>query len=297
MMYNPQLDTFLQVASLGSFSKAAEAMFITAPAVIKQINLLEESLGVKLFIRTHRGLRLTEAGKSMYGDTKRIIQDCSEAVVRAKNAMQDSENIVRIGTSPMTPGQFVLKLWPAIQEQCPDIKFQLVPFENTPQNARNILRNLGQNIDIVPGAFDQNFLQSRKCAGLELIQAPIRCAVSIYHRLAEKNSLTVQDLYGEDFMLIQRGWNQDLDTLRDDLWQLHPQINIVDFDFFSLEVYNRCENSNAVLMTIDPWAGIHPLLKVLPVDWDYKMSFGLLHSPKPSPAVHKLLDAFRVVNL
>lgn len=116
MMYNPQLDTFLQVASLGSFSKAAEAMFITAPAVIKQINLLEESLGVKLFVRTHRGLRLTEAGKSMYGDTKRIIQDCSEAVVRARNAMQDNENIVRIGTSPMTPGQFVLKLWPAIQE-------------------------------------------------------------------------------------------------------------------------------------------------------------------------------------
>ena len=128
----------------------------------------------------------------------------------------------------MTPGQFVLKLWPSIQEQCPNIKFRLVPFENTPQNARNILRSLGQNIDIMPGAFDQNFLQSRKCAGLELLQPPVRCAVSIYHRLAEKNSLTVQDLYGEDFMLIQRGWNQNLDILRDDLWQLHPQINIVD---------------------------------------------------------------------
>ena len=150
------------------------------------------------------------------------------AAVRAKNAMQDSGNAVRIGTFPMTPGQFVLKLWPSIQEQCPNIKFRLVPFENTPQNARNILRSLGQNIDIMPGAFDQNFLQSRKCAGLELLQAPVRCAVSIYHRLAEKNSLTVQDLYGEDFMLIQRGWNQNLDILRDDLWQLHPQINIVD---------------------------------------------------------------------
>ncbi|WP_347565238.1 LysR family transcriptional regulator [Pseudoflavonifractor sp. 60] len=295
MMYNPQLDTFLRVAEAGSFSKAAEEMFITPPAVIKQINLLEDGLGVKLFTRTHRGLLLTEAGKSMYGDTKRIIQDCNEAVVRAKNAMQDSGNVVRIGTSPMTPGQFVLKLWPAIQEQCPDIKFQLVPFENSPQNARNILRSLGQNIDIVAGAFDQNFLQSRKCAGLELLQAPIRCAASIYHHLAEKNSLTVQDLYGEELMLIQRGWNQSMDILRDDLWQLHPSVNIVDFDFFSLEVYNQCENSSAVLTTIDPWAGIHPLLKVLPVDWDHKISFGLLHSPKPSPAVRRLLDAFQAV--
>lgn len=116
-------------------------------------------------------------------------------------------------------------------------------------------------------------------------------------RLAEKNSLTVQDLYGEDFMLIQRGWNQVLDTLRDNLWQAHPKSNIVDFDFFSLEIYNRCESSNVVLMTIDPWAGIRPLLKVLPVDWDYKMSFGLLHFPHPSPAVCRLLDAFQAVYL
>ena len=43
------------------------------------------------------------------------------AAVRAKNAMQDSGNAVRIGTFPMTPGQFVLKLWPSIQEQCPNI--------------------------------------------------------------------------------------------------------------------------------------------------------------------------------
>lgn len=40
-MYNHQLDAFLQVADLGSFSKAAEAMYISAPAVIQQINLLE----------------------------------------------------------------------------------------------------------------------------------------------------------------------------------------------------------------------------------------------------------------
>ena len=45
-MYNHQLDTFIQVADMGSFSKAAEAMFISATAVMKQINLLESSLEV-----------------------------------------------------------------------------------------------------------------------------------------------------------------------------------------------------------------------------------------------------------
>lgn len=52
-MYNPQLDTFLRVAAAGSFNKAAEKAYITPTAVIKQINLLEAELDVKLFEQMH----------------------------------------------------------------------------------------------------------------------------------------------------------------------------------------------------------------------------------------------------
>ena len=52
MMYNPQLETFMCVVESGSFSKAAEKLYISSPAVIKQINSLEASLGVQLFSRT-----------------------------------------------------------------------------------------------------------------------------------------------------------------------------------------------------------------------------------------------------
>ena len=52
-MYNPQLEMFLHVADAGSFNKAAEESYITPTAVIKQINLLEADLGIKLFERTH----------------------------------------------------------------------------------------------------------------------------------------------------------------------------------------------------------------------------------------------------
>lgn len=64
-MYNPQLETFIVVAEVGSFNKAAEKLFISPPAVIKQINALERDLDVQLFRRTHRGLILTAAGHSM----------------------------------------------------------------------------------------------------------------------------------------------------------------------------------------------------------------------------------------
>ena len=60
MMYNPQLDTFICVVEAGSFSNAADKLYISPPAVIKQINSLENNLGVQLFARTHRGLVLRE---------------------------------------------------------------------------------------------------------------------------------------------------------------------------------------------------------------------------------------------
>ena len=290
-MYNPQLDTFICVVDSGSFNKAAEKLYISPPAVIKQINLLEESLDLQLFVRTHRGLVLTNAGKSLYQDAKYIIQYCKDSVTRAKNAMQESENIIRIGTSPMTPAQVLVDLWPKIQKSCPNTKFQLIPFDNTPENAREILGNLGQNIDVVAGIFDETMLNLRQCAGLELTREPICCAVSVHHRLAQKDRLSTEDLYGEKLMLMRRNWSHYVDLLRDNIWKNHPQIQIVDFDFYDVAAFNQCENNNCVLMAVENWRYVHPLLKILPVDWGYTIPFGLLHSPNPSPTVKRFLQA------
>ena len=290
-MYNPQLETFLRVADAGSFNKAAEESFITPTAVIKQINLLENSLDVKLFERTHRGLILTKAGQSLYQDTKYIIQYCRDSVTRAKNAMPEDTNIIRIGSSPMTPAQLLMQIWPKIQEHCPDIKFQIIPFENTPENAREILANLGKNIDVVGGIFDETMLSFRNCAGLQLSREPLCCAVSIHHRLAAKDKLLIEDLYGENLLMMRREWSHYVDQLRDDLQQNHGQIHIVDFEFYNMSIFNRCENSNDVLLAIPGWASVHPLLKVIPVEWDHSIPYGLLHSPHPSETVKRFLAA------
>lgn len=294
-MYNPQLETFIKVADAGSFNKAAEEMFITPTAVIKQINLLENSLDVKLFERTHRGLTLTNAGRSIYNDARYIIQYSAESIQRAKKAVQSNSNVIRIGTSPMTPTQILVDLWPEIHKHCPDIKFQLIPFENTPENAREILKNLGQNIDVVAGIFDETMSNLRQCKGFELFRVPICCAVSINHPLATKDKLSLKDLYGENLMLMHRGWSKYVDILRDDLWTNHHSINIVDFDFYSVDVFNQCQNSNDILMAIDAWSSVHPLLKIIPVEWEHTIPYGLLHSIHPSENVNKLLNAIKLV--
>ena len=290
-MYNLQLETFIIVADMGSFNKAAEALYITPPAVTKQINLLEKDLDLKLFVRTHRGLALTEAGKSLYRDAKYIIQYCKESVGRAKKAMQEKDNIIRIGTSPMTPAAPLVQEWAKVQKEHPDIKLQIVPFMNSLENAREILKNLGQNIDVVGGIFDETMLKLRGCSGMETSRQQLCCAMSVNHRLADRELLTFQDLYGENFLMMHRGCSNYVDELRDDIWKKHPEIRVTDFDIYSVEVFNRCENSNDILMAVENWKDVHPLLKVIPVDWKYTIPYGILYSQEPSPLVKRFLRA------
>ncbi len=159
-MYNPQLDTFIHVAEAGSFSKAAQESFITPTAVIKQMNLLESRLGLTLFHRSHQGLSLTRAGRSLLADARHIVQYSQESIARARVAERGEKRIIRVGVSLMTPSTPLTKLWPKVKERCPGMSLQVVTFENTPSAARG-LANLGQDMDIVAGIFDDAFLKER----------------------------------------------------------------------------------------------------------------------------------------
>ena len=290
-MYNPQLDTFIKVAEKGSFSKAAADLYISPTAVIKQMNLLEGSLGVTLFNRTHRGLSLTNAGTSLYRDAQHIVQFCGEAADRARQADAASKHVVRVGSSPMTPSSFLTALWPRVLKSCPDAVIKLVTFENTSENARHILANLGEDIDIVAGVFDEAFLESRKCAALELTREPLRIVMSASHPLATRECLTIEDLANQHVLIIQRGWNREMDRLIDDLRARELPLEIEEFPFINVDIFNRCEESGALLVSIDPWKDVHPLLVTKPVDWDYSVPFGVLHAPVPTPYIEGLLAA------
>ena len=61
-MFNHLLTVFVCAADCGSFNKAAEKLYLSAPSVMKQVNALEKQLDMKLFHRTNQGLHLTPAG-------------------------------------------------------------------------------------------------------------------------------------------------------------------------------------------------------------------------------------------
>ena len=73
-----QLRYVLQLASTSNFSKAADRLYITQPALSQQINVLEEELGLKLFRRTTRKVTLTETGEEFVRGAREVLDRVEE---------------------------------------------------------------------------------------------------------------------------------------------------------------------------------------------------------------------------
>lgn len=285
-MYNHQLDTFIMVADVGSFNKAAERLYISANAVMKQINLLERNIGFPLFERTHTGLKLTRAGKSFYKDAKYIIQYSKEALVRA-NQIKD-ERIIRLGVSFTTPVDYIMDLWNQMNDQ--SLKLELVSFENTPENAKEIMKNFGQKMDIVAGIYSHNLLKERNCLALKLYESPLALAIPRTHPLASKEIIKVEELKDEKILILKNGYLKDIDRVRIDLLSKNPSIILEEIPFFNIIAFNQCANENKLMIVIPEWKNIHPMLKIIPVQWNYTIPFGIMYSKHPSNDVQYFLN-------
>lgn len=293
-MYNPQIETFIFVAESGSFSKAAEAMYVTPTAVMKQINALESRLGVALFERTNHGLILTAVGKSFLQDAKYIMDYSARAIEKIRDIdAKENHMSIRIGTSVMTPAKFVLDIWAAIQHAAPNLKIEMIPFVNTPENARGILRSLGEQIDIVAGIYDDNLVKDNNFQTMPMGAKQILLAVPLTNSLAQKENISICDLKNSSVMFITEGWNTYIDEMRTALSQ--EGIKIIDFDFFSLNAFNRAVKENIPIIAIDGWDNIHPLLKIIPIERNFEVPYGIMYSKEPSKQVKKFIDIVKAI--
>jgi DNA-binding transcriptional LysR family regulator len=95
------METFVKVVETGSFSKAAGQLGIGQPAVSKAVAQLEERLGVKLLLRTTRGVTATEAGRSFYERALRALEEANEADLAARGAGSGLTGRLRV-SAPVT---------------------------------------------------------------------------------------------------------------------------------------------------------------------------------------------------
>lgn len=277
-MYNHLLDTFLAVADCGSFTKASERLYISATAVMKQMNSLEKHLDLKLVERAPNGVRLSPAGEVIYRDAKFLMDYSQKSIASARAATHTYDTTFCVGTSLLNPAKPFMDLWYRVNKDFPDYKLHLVPFEDDHEGIVSEIRQLGEKFDFLIGVCDSRTWLSY-CQFLPLGRYRKMAAVSREHRLAGKKRLEIEDLYGETLMMVRRGDSGVNDEIRNDLERNHPQIHMEDTpQFYDLSVFNRCAETGNVLLTIECWQEVHPGLVSIPVNWDYSIPYGLLYS-------------------
>lgn len=253
-------------------------------------------------------MKLTPAGKSVYKDAKFLVSFSKESIKRAKEIAKKEGNLVRIALSPLTPTKFLGQVWPIATKQYPDLRIQLVPFENEKVFVWNMFTHLGNEglVDVVVAAYDEDFLARRNCSALKLRDLQLSICMSSNHRLAQKEKISIDDLVqatrrhsweGGGKLLLKTGdWMRGYDKVKE-IFMREERIEKEYYDFLTMDVLNRCGNSNYFLLATESWIFSHPLIKAIPLDIDATLPFGVIHARKPSEPVRKFLRIIDFVNL
>ena len=173
MLYSNHLETFITVVESGSFRGAAEKIGISPSAVLKQISLLEQDLKVAVFDRSRRGVTLTEAGESIYRDSKYILKYCNGAAERARELYTKQNRIIRIGVSVMNPPNHLVKIWENVYRINPEVKCRFVSFESTAAGMERAFSTIGQDCDVIAGVYDDAFLKKYDLKALHLFDISV----------------------------------------------------------------------------------------------------------------------------
>ena len=289
-MYNKYVEIFVEVADTGSFNKASEKFLVSPTAIMKQINLMESDLGLKLIERTHNGIKLTPSGKQIYRDSKYIIEYSQNAIQKAKNLEKKNNSIITVGTSIICPCKPLMDIWYKISEKYPEYKIKIVPFEEDHTNTLTNLRSNTVKFDIIVSPCDsEEWLKSVNFLKLGTYKYSI--SVPQNHRLAKKKVIDWKDLSNETIMMINEGDSKTTNDLRNIILSNCKNVSIKPIPFlYDISVFNECEEEGHILMTLDSWKDVHPSLVTIPLKEDFLLPYGILYDKKPSKNVKKFID-------
>lgn len=185
------LKCFILVAENLSFARAAEALYISQPAVTKQISVLEQELGTTLFLRSTRHVELTAAGMAFYRDAKDIVAKTQMAVERVRQR-GGAGGSLRIGLSSAAALQSVTPVLTRFHQRCPDVcpDVEVLSFKTI----LNLF--LEDKLDLL--FYYRENMPARSDAAFRLIrEEPLVCLMPAEHPLAGRESIAGGELKGE----------------------------------------------------------------------------------------------------
>jgi len=184
----------LAVAEFLNFRHAAKALGVSPSSMSARVKMLEEDLGVLLFERHARGVRLTEAGRHFVERVAAGVDQLDHAVKAAGLAASGECGRLRIGVHALIPHSFLAELIGRYREDYPGIEVEMT--EGTARDA--IMQLRADRLDI---AFVAGSPEPPDCHSRQIWTEPIIAALPDRHRLASRPAVTWPDLAGETFLV------------------------------------------------------------------------------------------------
>lgn len=290
-MITRELESFVVIARTGSFQKASEQLFISATALMKQINSLETELEVKLFVRTNKGVFLTEAGKIFCEAANSILCQYYDAVQAARKASQRHSKPIRVGISPVNPYKNFTEVFHYDRDLFSQFTSYMVPISSEYKDFTDELRNLGTRVDVIP-YFCGHLGLDAVCRTFCLARVPLRVAVPVDNPLARKSCLTYEDLEEMTLITISGESNSYYRDFNRDILKHAPTVKLAVSNYFDFSVLNYAANFDQLVLVGDYLQHAHPLLRLMPVKWSHTLPYGIHYARNPSEPVRELLQAF-----
>ncbi|MFF8847931.1 LysR substrate-binding domain-containing protein [Streptomyces sp. NPDC015127] len=186
---------FAAVAETRHFGKAAESLHMAQPPLSQAIRRLETELGVELFTRTTRQVALTRAGEVFRTDVERILKAVDEAVARVERFTSGVEGVLRFGLTGSASYRQLPALARLVQREMPHVMMEVHTEMLTPAQELGLIeRRLDIGVLRPP-------IRREGIAHRLLADEPLIVAVPEEHWLAEADSIRVEQLRHEDFIM------------------------------------------------------------------------------------------------
>ena len=188
-----QLRYFVAVAEELNFRRAARRLNISQPPLSRHINLLEHALGVRLFDRTNRSVRLTSAGERFLHDAIDILKRSEAAALFARQTERGESGALVLGFVPSATLEVIPRIVLSARERMPGLALTLREMMTFEQVEGLMAGSLELGITRLPGRAPHLLLR-------RVWSEPFVLAIPRAHPLADKPDLSVQDLNGIDFI-------------------------------------------------------------------------------------------------
>jgi DNA-binding transcriptional LysR family regulator len=190
---------FVAAAEEENVSRAALKLHVSQPGVSRQIRDLEQEIGVALFERSAKALKLTAAGKTFLSGARAVLQHAEEAVKKARAATGGAEGEIHVGYAPSLTVQILPPTLRAFQQDFPRVRVALHDLATGEMLAQ--LRN-GKLQVAMTVRLDRKMLRGLEF--VELARYPLRVAVAPKHLLARNPVVSLEQVAREPLIAYRR---------------------------------------------------------------------------------------------